>query len=470
MTGRPAVPLPAALLVTHALLFVLPVVVVVATGALWRDQVRVRQDELVQQAVLAGLVVEAELREGAGRLDDPELARLLERVRYETRSEVRLVDASGRVVAATSPQGQGEWVGDRPEVEQALKGFTTVSARPVPPFPLEADGPRPETWAYAAVPLAPTGARMGVLLLTRPARGTTEALGALLRDVGGWALVATAGGLGLAGWLGWRVSRSLRRLAEVADRIAEGAPAEAWSADLTAVQGTRAGEVRRLARAFATMTARLQERLRYNQEFAANVSHEFKTPITTLRGTLDLLAEDAAMPAAQRALFLDNARTDLDRLSRLVGGLLQLARAEAGAGARDSVDLDGLIDAVRRRHPGVTVTGVAGPVRGDAAQLELVVDNLLANARLHGGPPVEVAAFEEGATTGFLVVDHGPGISPANLPHVFDRFFTTGQARRGTGLGLAMVKAVVEAHGGTVTVESRPGHTAFRVTLPAEPG
>lgn len=464
MKRPPAVPLLVVLLATHGLLFALPVVLVLVTGALWKDQVRARQDELYQEATLAAMVLDAELAAGRS-LEDLDVGPALERIRNATRSEVRVLDPSGRVRFASSHLGVGEDIADRPEVAQALLGFTTVSARPVPPFPLPADGPQPATWTYAATPLTVGEERVGVLTLTRPTRGTLEALGDLVEDLGWPAAAVALAGLGLAGWLGWRVSRSLRRLAAIADRLAEGAavaPQELEGATLT-----RASEVRRLARAFATMTGRLQERLRYNQEFAANVSHEFKTPITTLRGTLDLLADDPALPPEQRARFLENARTDLDRLSRLVGGLLQLARAEAGATARDELDLDGVLDTVRRRHPEVRFIAGAGLVQGDGAQLELVVDNLLANARQHGAPPVTLTGWSEAGRTGFDVVDAGPGISPSNLPHVFDRFFTTGRGRTGTGLGLALVKAVVDAHGGVVGVQSRPGRTRFRVDLPA---
>jgi two-component system, OmpR family, sensor kinase len=110
---------------------------------------------------------------------------------------------------------------------------------------------------------------------------------------------------------------------------------------------------------------------------------------------------------------------------------------------------------------GIEVHGSAGVVMGASGQLESVVENLLENAVQHGGPHVKVELCDDG----FAVIDDGPGIAPADLDKMFDRFFTTDR-KRGTGLGLALVRLLVQAHGGTVTAESRPGHTALRVRLP----
>jgi signal transduction histidine kinase len=213
------------------------------------------------------------------------------------------------------------------------------------------------------------------------------------------------------------------------------------------------------------MADRLQARLAYISEFAGNVSHEFKTPITTLRGTVELLRDDDDLPPAQRARFLDNALIELDRLNRLVGGLLTLARAEAAVPS-GRVDLTALARVAAERHR-VPLRGEAAPVIGHAEQLAAAVDNLIDNARRHGGAIVTLTAWSADGAVGIDVEDDGAGISAANLPRVFDRFFTTARDRGGTGLGLALVKAVAIAHGGDVTVTSQPGRTTFRLRLPA---
>lgn len=215
------------------------------------------------------------------------------------------------------------------------------------------------------------------------------------------------------------------------------------------------------------MAARLRARMAYISEFAGNVSHEFKTPVSSRRGTIELLRDDPAddaMPPEQRARFLDNALADLDRLSNLVGGLLRLARAEEG-GPHEDVDVDALADEVAARLGGVVASGSAGSVAGVREQLTAVVTNLLENAKRHGGPHVRVERWRRGELAGFDVVDDGPGIDPRHLSQLFDRFFTTDRDRGGTGLGLALVKAVAEAHGGSVQAHSTPGETRFVVAL-----
>lgn len=135
--------------------------------------------------------------------------------------------------------------------------------------------------------------------------------------------------------------------------------------------------------------------------------------------------------------------------------------------ARARVDLQSLIEAECAEQPGVIVEGHAAVVRGSRGQLRTVVANLLANARQHGGAAarIVVRAFGSERETGFEVIDDGPGIPSAHLPRVFDRFFTTDR-REGLGLGLALVRSICRAHGGDVSVASRPGHTVLRVVLP----
>ncbi|MEO0601872.1 MAG: HAMP domain-containing sensor histidine kinase [Myxococcota bacterium] len=198
------------------------------------------------------------------------------------------------------------------------------------------------------------------------------------------------------------------------------------------------------------------------------MSHEFKTPLATLRGTVELMLDEGGdMPEEQRVRFLDNAAREIDRLERLVTGLLALARADQ-APSDVPVDLQGVLERVAERH-GLTVQGEADAVRGSAVQLEAVAENLLRNAAEHGGESVGLIAIDEPDTTGFAVQDDGPGIHAANLAQVFDRFFTTRRGEGGTGLGLALAKAVVLQHGGTIDAHSEPGATRFTVRLPRAP-
>jgi two-component system sensor histidine kinase ChvG len=178
---------------------------------------------------------------------------------------------------------------------------------------------------------------------------------------------------------------------------------------------------------------------------------------------LELLHDDPQMPEAQRETFMKNAQAELVRLEALVDGLLALARAERTS-ASEVVKVAEVARAVAERHD-VVIEGECSDVVGSAQQLETMIENLVENAVKHGGEHVRVKLDDEGGRARVRVVDDGAGIAAADLPKVFDRFFTTDRTR-GTGLGLALVRLVARTHGGDVMVASKPGETVFTVSLP----
>ncbi len=451
---RPAIPLHYALFLSHAGMFLLPLLLLWGTGAIARDEARQREMAVKQEAALAAAAVAPQLTDE--RTDTWLAALAALKLDLGPSTRIRLYDAAGLPLAsddATEPAAEVTAA-----LAAALRGDTTtarIAAR---------DGLPAAT--VAAAPIRGDHGVQGAVVLQRTNRRDLEVIIALTYEAGWRASLIAAVALAFAAFATWRVSRSLRALARVTREVTErGERGEHARWLLDATIGTRIAEVRQVAGAFRGTLRRLEERLAYNQEFASNVSHEFRTPLTTLRGTVDLLRDDQEMPLEQRLLFLDNARTDLDRLLRMLQGLLELARVDAND-ANAPVELDLVVGTVVARAPGVVAESGASAVIGDAALLELAVRNLIDNARLHGGPHVSVRGWTRGARTGVDVEDDGDGISAANLPRVFDRFFTTGRDRQGTGLGLAIVRAVARAHGGDVRVESRPGRTVFTVELP----
>lgn len=463
MTGRsfwrPPIPLHAALAASHLGLFLLPGLLLFGSGALARDDTRQREGEVLREAQVVAALVDARL--GARAADpaawaevEPALADLVAR----TGVGVRLVDPAHGVRVEVGPAPDAG-LAREPE-DTALGGRAAVSTQ----WAGAAEGGR--SWTFAAAPFPAAGPTAGAVVIVLPNRRGAEVLAALVGEAGWPALSIGGAALAFSFWASWRVSRSLRALAAITQHVDERGPSgehARWLLD--SVLGTRIAEVRQVAAAFQGTLRRLRDRLRDNEEFAANVSHEFRTPLTTLRGTMDVLMDDADMPAEQRRRFLENARTDLDRLLRMVQGLFDLARVESTS-RRQRVELDELAADLQHRFPEVVVSGRGGSVEADGAQLELAVANLIENARLHGGPPIRLHVWAEGERTGVDVEDGGPGISAANLPQVFDRFFTTGRGRKGTGLGLAIVRAVARAHEGDVEVQSRPGATTFRLWVP----
>jgi two-component system sensor histidine kinase MprB len=293
-------------------------------------------------------------------------------------------------------------------------------------------------------------------------------------SVGATLALLSAIGVGLAALAGWAVARGglapVGRLAAVAEQVtATGDPAGR-------VEVERADELGRLATSFNTMLGALQRSLAAQRQLVSDASHELRTPLTSLRINVELLADDPGLSPAERQQVLDRVVAQVTELGQLVGSVTELARGESVPSANEKVDLDEVVAAAlaaaRRDWPRTFFTADLQPcgVVGSDHRLQIAVRNLLDNAAKFGPPGGTVQVrLRDGELT---VCDHGPGIAPADLPHVFDRFYRARSARGvpGSGLGLAIVRQVAESHGGTVQAESlADGGTLMRLSLPARP-
>jgi two-component system sensor histidine kinase MprB len=288
------------------------------------------------------------------------------------------------------------------------------------------------------------------------------------------ALVGIAG-IALAGLLAAAVARAglapVRRLDRTAEEVAH-------TGDLGRridVEGS--DEVARLARTFNEMLSALEASQESQRRLVMDASHELRTPLTALRTNIEVLAEEDGLDPAARRRLLGDVTAQIEDLSRLVADVVSLARGAESAEEREELRLDALVrrcvDRARLHAGGLVFALDARPslVTGSAGQLERAVGNLLDNAAKWSPPggAVEVSV-RDGEVT---VRDHGPGIDPADLPHVFDRFYRAPAARRmpGSGLGLAIVRQAAEAHGGEVTAAAAPGGGALlTLRLPAAGG
>jgi signal transduction histidine kinase len=282
-------------------------------------------------------------------------------------------------------------------------------------------------------------------------------------------------------------------------RALETAARELGAGDLTARAPDRGGdEIAAVASAFNAMADDLAGRAaalaasdRVRRQLLADVSHELTTPVTAMRGYLETLTmPELALDAATRARYLAIISDETNRLERLIGELLDLARLEGGGGSLQiaRVAVADLFARVAARHEqalraaAVTLeTSIDPPdaaVTGDRDRLEQALQNLAANAIRYAprDSTLRLTARRADAGLTLSVEDEGvEGIAAEHLPHIFDRFYKADAARAGvtggSGLGLSIVKAIVERHGGRISVASRPGRTVFEMVLPGpEPG
>jgi two-component system sensor histidine kinase MprB len=218
----------------------------------------------------------------------------------------------------------------------------------------------------------------------------------------------------------------------------------------------------------------LDESVRAQRRLVADASHELRTPVTSLRTNIEVLLAGAELSDGDRRRLLADVVEQSEELSALVSDLIELARGDEPVAGAEDVRLDRVVEEsvarARRNAPALHFESQLQPVtvEGHAERLARAVNNLLDNAARHSrsGGTVEVTVDSSGVT----VRDHGEGIDPAEMPHLFDRFFRGSSTRgeQGSGLGLAIVKQVVEQHGGSASASNAPdGGALFTLRLPA---
>ncbi|HUA70535.1 MAG TPA: HAMP domain-containing sensor histidine kinase [Solirubrobacteraceae bacterium] len=369
---------------------------------------------------------------------------------------VEVIDARGRILARSLTLGAGLLPEDRLATAARVSGATGFEN-------IELDG-RP--FRLFAAPIALSGPAGGGAVLvasdTSDISHTTARLGVLVILIGaGAALLAAL----LAAVLTGRGLRPLRRLAVGAGEIER-------TADPSRRLPARevADEIGQLTGVLNRMLSSLEASRAGERRFLADASHELRTPVTTLLGNVEFAARHGADPDV-----LEELQRDARRLARLVDDLLALERVDAGVAGDEEVDLGAVVRGVVGAHAGSEedrerVSSVGADhafVRGDEGALTRAVENLVENALVHGpdGGRVTISVSRSNGSARVTVSDEGPGPDPADRDRLFERFWRGAGAsgRPGSGLGLSIVSAIVDRHGGRIVVNG----SAFTLELPA---
>ena len=328
-----------------------------------------------------------------------------------------------------------------------------------------------EPWMAVGVPIPRSGAEFFEAFSLTEVERTLDVLG---YSLAGAALLTTMAGAAVGRWASARVLRPLAGVSEAAAAIAKGA------LDIRLVSPPDR-DLAPLADSFNSMVDALSDRIQKDARFASDVSHELRSPLTTLSTSLDVLRSRRSELSERSQAALDLLDADVQRFQRMVEDLLEISRFDAGVAELEveEVDVRELVrHALADRVVPLSVDDAAGPatVLGDKRRLERVLVNLVENAAAYGGGATNVGVVRANGHVQVVVEDQGGGVPPAERTKVFERFFRGSASGRrgaggGSGLGLALVDEHVRLHGGTVWVEDGPGGVGARfvVDLPAAP-
>jgi signal transduction histidine kinase len=410
----------------------------------------------------------------AAALEDADLGYLADaslQLSSQLNTRIRVVDAEGKVLVDSQQESPEADLRADPLVSQALAGEVASGTDAVPGSGAEV--------MHLAMPILVEGNLAGAIYLSQPLDDVAAVLGDLRIR---W-LVATAIALLLSGTVGLLLSgaiaQPLRRLTRAAGAVARG------QFDQKVPVRSR-DELGRLSQAFNEMTARLRAARQMQVDFVANVSHELRTPLTAIKGLVETLRAGAVDDPEVRDQFLETVEGETDRLIRLVSDLLTLSRADSEALNLqcEPVDLAQLARATAERLvPQAEAQGVGLRVQAspnaplalaDQDRIQQVLVNLLDNAVKYSRPGGIVTISVDGAEEQQIrvqVQDKGIGIPAEDLARIGERFYRADKARSrtegGSGLGLAIAQALIQAHGGQLSLESQEGQgTIVTFTLP----
>jgi signal transduction histidine kinase len=479
-------------ILTYLIIFLVSTVIIVGrTGSIFAQMAldTAQHDLRAQTYVIASALARPLMRGADGRgLTLQDLQALAQRLSPEGGpGQLLIYNSQGQLVATSASGAVAPSAGRQmpPEVVNALRGQIASALR--------RDPQTGQQMLYSAAPLGEEDHTWGAVQIAIPASEELDRIRSFWLSMGLTALLAALVAI-LAGWLlAGQLVRPVDRLRDAASALAAG------NLDERVPPKDTGGvtEIVQLADAFNNMAGRIQDMLVRQRQFVADASHELRTPLTNIKLRAEALGAGALDDPTVAQRFVGEIESEANRLSRMAGDLLTLSRQDSSAPAfRERMELGDLAGqvveemALRAERGGVTLSAEIEPdlptIVADPVGLHTVLVNLVDNALQYtpSGGRVTVCAGRDGLESLFLKVsDTGAGIPPDDLPHVFDRFYRIDKARSrrlaqragsdphhtgsGAGLGLAIVRGIVEEHGGTVSAESTIGEgTTMTVVLP----
>jgi two-component system OmpR family sensor kinase len=458
------------LFLTMALIVVicLGMAAVAVTTILRSQRDRLAMEQLAAMATPIAVQVRSLLR---GQTTLADLQASLREQAQDNDVYIIMGDENGKIVSQISPGA------DTSRLQVAADEFPNDLSQSVQGTFVTSGG---ETYLYAAFPLVRTSsalamARFDILVLATPRAGPST----IIRVVTGPFLIAglivLVISLVIAMFLARSIYRPVNRVRTAAEAMAEGR----YDQEIP-LAGPK--EVRELAATFNTMAGQIKRSQSQLRHWVADVSHQLKSPLTSINGFAQALLDGTAATEAEKQRAASIISDESQRMKRQVDELLELARMQAGQlkMEREPVNINELLEHCREvlevqaaeKQVGVKIYAeLLNPCTGDFDRLEQAFSNILDNAIKNSPAGDEVRINGRNLDDHLVevrIIDHGPGIPPEQIPQLFERFYQTAGTRSGFGLGLAIARQIVVAHGGTIEVVSEPGEGAeFIIRLPA---
>ena len=402
------------------------------------------------------------------------LSPILKKAQVTTLAGIRVVDFQGIVVASTRGE-LGYSLAHRLEIQKALQGHWVrllrerISDEPQPTLRSIKRGTKVRV--FVGLPIISGQRLVGAVLLSRTPYSVTKALYHKRYLILGAIILASALVIGLSILGSLAISRPIGAVVQQTQRAVKGEKGA-----VTPLQRPVTYEIEQLSKAVASMAETIEHRSDYIRIFTAHVSHEFKTPLTSMRGSIELMQDYLdSMSTSERHKFLNNMANDILRLQNLVNALFQLAKADVMKMGENAIAIGPLVTTLVEEYAvkGLPIVWHSAAPQGaatiamDETAFVTVLGHLFDNTlRYSPGSPITLSIIQtDAAKLQLRIADNGPGISANHSAQIFDPFFTTGREIGGTGLGLNIVRAIMSAHHGDIQLEQTRTGASFLLTF-----